>query len=138
MSKVDFNKFTWFAPKPKCQLIVTISSQNTMYLSPKLMEEIPAQIIIGVSERGDELCLREVKDSGYRLPKSGKIHDIELIRHIHTLGVRFPAKYAVRKEDDCCLATLNERVLPKVNTAKPAQSPRKRNLKGLLEEEKKL
>ena len=138
MSEMDFNKFTWFAPKPKCQLTITIPNKNAMYLSPKLMAEMPAQIMIGVSERGDRLCLREVKDSGYRLPKSGKLHDMELIRHIHTLGVCFPAKYAVCKKDDCYLATLNEYISPKVNTIKPTQSPRKRNLNSLLEEEKKL
>lgn len=136
MSKVNFNEFTWFAPRPKNQLAITIPNLCSLNLNPKLMEEMPAYITIGVNKTGELLCLREQAHSGYRLPKGGCVKDKDLIKLITDSGVRLPSRYTVWKEDDCWLAKLDVHVSPKVNTTKPPTKPRKHNLKTLLEEEK--
>jgi hypothetical protein len=138
MSKVNFSEFTWFIPRPKNQLAITIPNLHSLNLNPKLMEEMPTYITIGVSKAGDRLCLRAQPHSGYRLPKGGGVKDKDLIKLITASGVRLPARYTVWKEDDCWLATLDEHLSPKVNMAKPPNKPRTRNLKGILEEGKAL
>lgn len=138
MSKIDFGEFTWFVPKPKNKLAITIPNLSVMNLNPKLMEEMPPYIAIGVNQIGDQLCLREQPDSGYKLPKGGSVKDKDLIKFISSSGIRLPARYTVLKEDGCWLAKLDEYLPPKVNMANPPKRPRKRNLKGLLEEGRKL
>lgn len=134
MSKVDFNDFTWFIPKPKSRSAITIPNLNIMNLNAKLMENMPSYVTIGVDKTGKCLCLREQAPSGYKLPRSGSVKDKELIANIVALGVRLPARYAVWQENGYWLAILDAHFSPKVNMSNPPKNPRKRDLKGLLEE----
>ena len=133
MSSINFAEFTWFSPKPKITLSITIPNQNSLNLNPKLMDQMPQYIEIGASNDGSMLCIREKSDAGYKLPKSGSVKDKDLIRFLVAAGVRLSARYTVTKEAGYWLAALDDPSSPKVEMKKPPRKKRT-NLEGLAKE----
>ncbi len=138
MSNINFTEFTWFSPKPKITLAVTIPNQDVLNLNSKLMEQMPKYVVIGAKDAGRILCIREQANTGYRLPKSGTVKGRDLIESLVSMGVRIPARYTAIKEDDCWIATLDKPMLPKVNMKKPPRKPKKDDLQSLRREVEKL
>lgn len=134
MANIDFEKFTWFTPKPKIQLAITIPNQNYLNLNLKLIEQMPSRIAIGVSSNGTELCIQEQSEGGYKVPKSGAIKDKSLIQFIISRNVLLPVKYTVQREGDCWLAFMDEPTTPKINMKKPPRKPRSGNVRTLIKE----
>lgn len=139
MSSIHFAEFTWFSPTPKTTLSISIPNENSFNLNPKLMEQMPSYIEIGVSSDGRVLGIREKPDTGYKLPKSGSVKAKELICFLVSAGVRLPAKYIVTNEGDCWKAVLVKpsSPIPTVNTKKPPRKKRM-NLSGLVKEVEEL
>ena len=134
MSNIDFEKFTWFTPKPKSLLAITIPNPDRLNLNPELLTQMPSHIEFGVSKNGQEICIRERLNGGYKIPRNGSIKDSSLISVLTSMGVRLPARYTVQKEDNCWLAIMDEPLQRKVIMKKPPRKPRNSDLHNLTKE----
>lgn len=134
MAHIDFTQFTWFVPKPKVSLAITIPNPNSMNLNPHLMAQIPRSITFGISADGAQICICETEGAGYKIAKSGAVKDKDLIRHILNAGARYPARYSVYKEEDCWLGILDEQPPLKVDTSKKPRKQREDSLQAFEKE----
>lgn len=128
MASIQFEEFSWFTPKAKTQMAITIPNQKNINLNSKLMAQMPAHIIIGVKDSGATLAVRETDTSGWRLPKSGSLKKEDFIRWLIDKGLKIPARFSVTREDNGWLAVMDDPKPLKVDIKKP---PRRRNTSAL-------
>ena len=68
------------------------------------------------------LYVQPAGPGGYALPKSGTVTRPELVEHINSAGIVLPARYIMRREDNCWVAELQA---PTTKKHPPAKNPRK-------------
>jgi hypothetical protein len=112
----------------KIEFAITIPNNNCFNLSQRLIEAVQKKITIGVSSDGKTLALKEDIEKGYNVPKSGVIKASNVIDAIKTRGIRLPAHYLVRKEDDFWVAAL---IPPVKSPSLPKKTPKKPRVNGL-------
>lgn len=126
--QIETHNFEWFLPSPpKPVLILTVFNDGVIRLNGKLCEEIPKTLKIGVDVDGKTLGLVECSEKGYRIPKNGRVKDINLVKAIEKRGVSLPAKYMVEKVNDLWVA----RIVPPIPITKVGSTPKKPRRNGL-------
>ena len=124
MNKViDFKEFVWFdlGPKPP-EMMINISETGGFTFNRPAREALPPHIKIGILPDGKTICVVEDPTSGYTLPKSGTVTRPELVKHIISAGIVLPARYIMRREDNCWVAELQA---PTMKKRPPARHPRR-------------
>ncbi len=119
-------QFRWFTPRPKAKYFISIRNRQDLRLNEKLRARVPDFVAIGVGPDGKTLAIRGQAD-GYKLPKSGTVHDKDLIAHLLSLGVEVPAKYRVEEREDGWFAVW----MPLPPAALKKRTPTRRRKKGL-------
>lgn len=129
------SSFKWFLPEPrKAELAISIPDEKRLNLNQRLCATMPERITIGVSPDGKTICIKECKESGFRVPKSGIIKGSEVASYIKEKGIRFPCRYLAEQKNDCWIATLMPfSPIPRLPNKIP-KSQRKKGLKLMLEE----
>ncbi len=123
MPNIKFEDFIWFdlGPKPPA-MTINVSETGGFTFNRPAREVLPSHIKIGIKPDGKTVCVVEDPASRYTLPKSGKICGPELVKHIISAGIVLPARYAMRKEDNCWIAELQA---PAPKKRPPAKNPRR-------------
>lgn len=138
-AQLDFLKFDWFFPTPsRPELVVTIPNDKCFNLNPNLFNQIPESIVIGVTNDGKNICLREKTgtETSFPILKSGTIKDINLIDSMKKRGIKLPARYLVEKIGNVWIGTLSP---PKVIPPKKTPSKvRKTGLEVMINKENDL
>ena len=123
MSTINFKEFIWFdlSPKPP-EMMISVSETGGFTFNSPAREALPSHIKIGILPDGKRVCVVEDPTSGYTLPKSGTVKRPELVGHIVSAGIVLPARYSMRREDNCWVAELQA---PTTKKRLPAKNPRK-------------
>lgn len=123
MSITNFEEFVWFdlSPKPP-EMVINVSETGGFTFNRPAREALPSHIKIGIMPDGRTVCVVEDPSSEYTLPKSGTVSRPELVEHIISAGIVLPARYTMRREDNCWVAELQA---PKMKKRPPAKNPRK-------------
>ena len=123
MGKISFDEFVWFdlSPKPP-EMVINVSETRGFTFNRPAREALPPHIKIGIMPDGRTVCVVGDPSSEYMLPKSGTVARPELVEHIISAGIILPARYTMRREDNCWVAELRA---PKIKKRPPAKNPRR-------------
>ena len=123
MSITNFEEFVWFdlSPKPP-EMVINVSETGGFTFNRPAREALPSHIKIGILPDARTVCIVEDPASRYALPKSGTVTRPELVEHINSAGIVLPARYIMRREDNCWVAELQA---PTTKKHPPAKNPRK-------------
>ena len=123
MGKISFEEFVWFdlGPKPP-EMVINVSETGGFTFNRPARAALPDHVRIGILPDGKTICVVEDPSSGYALPKGGTVSRPELVRHIASAGIVLPARYSMRREDDCWIAELQAPVAKK---RPPVRTPRR-------------
>ena len=132
---INFEEFVWFdlGPKPP-EMMINVSETGGFTFNRPAREALPSHIKIGILPDGKRVCVVENPASGYTLPKSGTVTRPELVEHIVSAGIVLPARYSMRKEDNCWVAELQAPPTKKRSPARHPQRISKSAEKSILEE----
>ena len=103
-------------------MMISVSETGGFTFNSPAREALPLHIKIGILPDGKRVCVVEDPTSGYTLPKSGTVKRPELVGHIVSAGIVLPARYSMRREDNCWVAELQA---PTTKKRLPAKNPRK-------------
>lgn len=131
MTKINQEEFTWFLPTPKSDMAINIPNPNLLNLNNKLLDEMPAYIMLGISSDGTKIFIKDHGEDGFKVIKSGTIKAHDVISALTKSGVHLPARYIVTNTDGGWIATLALPISPKTN--KTVSKPREQNLSSLIE-----
>ena len=123
MNTIDLGGFVWFdlSPKPP-EMMINVSETGGFTFNRPAREALPPHIKIGILPDAGTVCIVEDPSSGYTLPKGGTVTRPELVEHIVAAGVVLPARYIMRREDNCWVAELRA---PTPKKRPPAKNLRK-------------
>lgn len=133
MPNFDLNEFTWFVPREKKTLYITIPNAESINLN-KLATMMPERIDIGI-KGANIICIRQ-DDAGYKVTKRGSLKARDIISSLVNNGLSIPAKYAVVPDDPYWYAELESKTSPIVICpSKTLKNPRKKGLGKLIDKE---
>ena len=115
-------------------MTINVSRTGGFTFNRPAREALPDHVRIGILPDGKTVCVVEDPASRYTLPKSGTICGPELVKHIISAGIVLPARYAMRKEDNCWIAELQAPAPKKRPLAKNPRRISKSAEESILEE----
>ena len=122
----------WFyPPERKSEFMITIPNDKCFNLNQNLRLQIEYKVGIAKTSDGKALCLRE-KENGYKIPKSGTVHPVELIAAITKSGIPLPAKYKATKQGGDWFGKYLPPVAPDFFSSGTPKRPRKKGLEAML------
>jgi hypothetical protein len=97
----NISEFEWFLPTSRePELKISIPNDICFNLNQKLYAQMLDKITIGISMDGKTIHIKTMPDIGFCIPKSGTIKDSTLIDSIKKRGIKLPACYLVKKEEN--------------------------------------
>ena len=124
--------FEWFLPDPKnAECVITIPNDYSFNINQKLLNKIPKNITIGISLDGKTLKIKD-DTKGFKIPKSGSMKAFTFIAAIKGRGIKLPARYLVKQNDDQIIASFVPPITYPPLQKKTPLKPRTTGLKDML------
>ncbi len=98
-----------------------------------MCNQIAEYIRVGVNSNGKTICIKEDKEGGFLILKSGIIKDVRLIDSIKARGIKLPARYSVKQNEDHWIGTLIASIVPSHHLKKTPRKARKKGLEVMLQ-----